>query len=660
MAARTQTSNNLDAAVVSATASTIQATGLGAYVGYHLAIVSSTGGATGQMRYAYASAGRTDVLRVTPPFETVPSVNDDLSVAKNQINYDADYGNDWKLVLKATSEWDVGASPHTIGNGTNHMVGGLYNQAISQDEEIIVQNGSYFAVGALFEGESLGGWYWNSNNAITTLGFAYIQANTSATVMLHNVNCGTVYAHSTLFQTGSFLYAYDVSFTNLMYDGARLKGNTYGNNLKFQGAGVANDYVVVASTFATFDGPIILSDSYGFQSSAANETIRVNKYVSVNNTRDVTANNSTTWEFVNPTWTNPDILWTQTGGQSTVSEIFTVDATHAQTDGTVIPSALFVLTQGSATARTNHVQGVATASGLVSEDVLTTYWASSTASTTYGPFVARAWKYAFEPFEGAQTFTGETIFTIAMGTDSEVTTSTAASALLHTASFIDESVLNSGIWYVQVSVTATVTVSAVVSTGGGSKGTIRELYQAGDGLTQEWILVNTSSASGEPPQVANNWFEAGTARGRQVLNSGHKATYHIDAKNNALTQAYDKQQAKFADTSTTEAWVSTARLRSTRLVDKTGDAYTTEAYFSTGCFITNRGTGTVDYMTFDDGFTFTPPAQYTFTLTGLQPGTEVRLYDASTLAELSGNENVYEATYVADSGFDNAGSWVSI
>jgi hypothetical protein len=649
MAARTQSSNSLDVAVTSATTSTIVATGIGAYVGFHLAIVSSTVGAQNQMRYAYASAG-TDRLRVTPPFDVVPTANDDLSIAKNQDNYDADYGNDWKLVLKATSEWDVGASPHTVGNGTNHMVGGIYNQAISQDEEILVKNGSYFAVGALFDGESLGGWYWNSNNSISTLGFAYIQAETSATVMLHNLNCGTVFAHSLLFQSNSFFYAYDVSFTNLMYDGARLKGNTYGNNLKFQGNGVANDYVVVASTMATFDGPIILSDSYGFQSSALNETIRINKYVSVGNAQDIEAHNSTTWQFVNPTWTNPEILWTQATGQSTVSEIFTIEGTTQQTDGTAIASALYVLTEGSATVRQSSNIAIADASGVFNENVLKRYWASSTASTTYGPFVSRTWKYGYAPFEGATLFESEVFATIAMASDGEITTSTAASALSHSAVFTDETATFDGLWHVQVSVTATALVSAVVSAPGGYHGTIREVYTAGDGLTQQWFLVNTSSTTGTPASTVVTWSQAGTARGDNVAGSDHNFTYHIDAKNETLTNTYDKQQAEFADTSTTEAWVSTARQRSTRLVDKTGDSYATEAYFSTGCFISNRGTGTIEYMTADDGWTFTPPASYSYTLTGLKTDSEVRIYNAADDSELGGIESsgtsfAYNYTY---------------
>ena len=171
------------------------------------------------MRYAYASAGRTDVLKVTPPFDTIPAVNDDLSVAKNQDNYDSDYGNDFKLVLKATAEWDVGASPHTVGNGTNHMVGGVVGQGFSQDDFIDIQNGSYFAMGYKFGDSSLGGFYWNSNNSDATLGFQYIRAQSSSTFLMTNTNCGTVFAHAAFFASGSFDYFYDASFTNMMYDG---------------------------------------------------------------------------------------------------------------------------------------------------------------------------------------------------------------------------------------------------------------------------------------------------------------------------------------------------------------------------------------------------------------------------------------------------------
>lgn len=642
MAARTQTSNNLDVAVASATASTIQATGLGSWPGYHIAIVSSTVGAAGQMRYAYTSAGRTDVLKVTPEWDTVPAVNDDLSVAKNQANYDSDYGNDFKLLLKATSEWDVGATTHTIGSGTDHMVGGVYNQGFSQDTYIDIQNGSYFAMGALFGGESLGGWYWDSNNATTTLGYQYIRVQASGTIMLHNLNCGTVYAHSFIFKTSSFAYLYDVSFTNLMYDGARLKGNTYGNNLKFQGNGVSNDYVVLSSAIATFDGPLILSNSYGIYASAANQTIRVNKYVSVNNAQDVEANHSTTWQFVNPSWTNPSILWTQTGGQSTVSEIFTLDGTTQTPGGIALASSKVQLVYTSGTRYVNATSLTADASGGFSVDVRKRYWANSTSSVTYNGHILRTWKYGYVAFEGALSFNSELFVTAGMAVNSELTTSTQASALLYNATTTEEYTIDRGVWRVQVSIIATTPVSAVVSATSGAtnyRGTLREINQAGDGLTSEWFLVVTSATTtGHPPSTTVAWLQAGATVAFNVAGSDHEFTYMIDAKGEELWKAYDKDQASHANTAYTGLW-NVIRRRGVSLIDKKGDSYTTEDYQSQGVFITNRGAGTVEYMTANDGWTYTPPQSYTLTLTGLKTDTEVRIYNAADDSLLAGTES---------------------
>jgi len=667
MAARTQLANSASVVVTSATASTIAGSGLGAWLGYHMAIASSSSTSPspwGQPRYMYASAGPADTLRVSPEFDVIPSIGDDLIVAWNQDDYDGGWGNDFKLVLKAAAEWDVGASPATIGDGTDMYVGGIYNQAFSQDEYWDILAGSVFVVGSLSADESLGGWYWNSNNANSTLGFQYIRVQASAILAVYNTNCGTVFPHAIICHPGSFNYFYDASFTNLMYNGSRLKGNTYGRNLKFQGTASAVDYVVVASGIENFYGPLILSDSYGIRSSVTAEFLRINRFVGVNNTYDVEANNSTSWTFANPTW-DANFLWTQTDGSSDITELFTVSANVAQTDGAVIASAVFhittdILENGSSTLRQRHIFATAGVSGLVSQDVTRRYWASSTASTLYYNHITRAWKYGYQPYEAAGDYTSESVFTIAMSPDSEITTSTPASALLHEASFSNHATDYDGIWRVQVSITTTATVSALVSTGGSYEGVIQEIYQAGDGLTAEWILAKTSSTTGQPASTATAWQEFGITYGTNVAGEGHKFSWHIDAQNEALWEAYDKQQAYFADASTTTAWVSTVRTQRTELIEKTGTNYVTEAYYSAGCFVTNRGTGTVNYMTADDGWTFTPPTQYTFTLTGVKAGTEVRLFHASTRDEITGVEELYANSYVDDSGFDTPGSWVTV
>jgi hypothetical protein len=59
-----------------------------------------------------------------------------------------------------------------------------------------------------------------------------------------------------------------------------------------------------------------------------------------------------------------------------------------------------------------------------------------------------------------------------------------------------------------------------------------------------------------------------------------------------------------------------------------------------GFWLMNRGTGSVSFMTDDNGTTYTPPVQYTFTLTGLVTDSEVRVYtDDGNRTELAGTDS---------------------
>lgn len=59
-----------------------------------------------------------------------------------------------------------------------------------------------------------------------------------------------------------------------------------------------------------------------------------------------------------------------------------------------------------------------------------------------------------------------------------------------------------------------------------------------------------------------------------------------------------------------------------------------------GFWLMDRGAGTVGFMTDDAGNTYTPPVQYTFTITGLVTDSEVRIYtDDANRTELAGTDS---------------------
>jgi len=656
VAVRTQTVSKASAAVVSATASTIQGSGLGAYVGYHIAITSGTG--SGQVRYAINSAGRTDVLTVSEDWDIIPDTTSDVHVAWNQADYDSNFGNDFKLVLKATAEWDVGATGWTIGDGTNPVIGGLVDQALSMDDDLILLNRGFFAMGYRAGDTSLGGWYFNSNNGTSTLGYPHIKVQSGGTLWLGNMVCGTVFAHSVHAYTGSNVYIYDSSFTNVAYNGMRLEGKVYGTGMKVTGKGVTNDYVVVASGIVNYTGPITLANTYGFQSSAVSQTCRIRGYEAVAPQQDVEAHNSTTWEFVNPSWGTPQILWTQNDGNSTVSEIFEIVGDVKDTSGNALSSSKFIVVRSSTVANaTIVVDAVTSTNGAFSDEILKRQWVSTNSSSTFGNFTGRAWNYGYVPFGGALDVTERIDLAVGMSLDSEIFQTTAASAVTGGAGITVENWASAGVnkltALAYASGGAALVNDAIVSGAvSGAQGTVRETL--GDTTSGTVALYDRNGVA-----FTNNedLFVLGARKAQANVSSfSEDYTWEVIASAKSMQATYDYTAARMASTSATvEDWITQMRERNTTIIDAAAQTYDTEAYGSTGVWISKRGSGTINFMTADSGTQFIPAASYTFTLTGIQSDSEVRFYRTSDNAlidgiESSGTSFGYTYTYTGDVG----------
>jgi hypothetical protein len=78
------------------------------------------------------------------------------------------------------------------------------------------------------------------------------------------------------------------------------------------------------------------------------------------------------------------------------------------------------------------------------------------------------------------------------------------------------------------------------------------------------------------------------------------------------------------------------------------DGYSTERTVARtqGVWVYNRGGGTIDFFTSDDGVQVTPPATVNVTFSGLKDDTEVRVYDmtAPIPVELAGVENATDGS----------------
>ncbi len=610
MAILTQTASKATATVTAATVNTVSASGIDAWTGFHVAIVSGTG--AGQLRYAPTSPG-TNQLDVVPDWDVTPSTDSVIHQAKNQDDYVTDYGNSFKLLLKSTEEWDANARDgYAVGNGTDPAVFGMYGQGISLDDHIEVANNGYLALGALFGDTTLGGWYFNSNNAESTLGFAHLQILSGGTAFIGNTNFGTVYAHTVEFQSGSTGYLYDVSFSNVMYNGADLLGDIYGRNVKYQGKGVTNDYVNVNTGINTFEGPLILSNCYGLVPVGSSQTIVINKYISAVPSRDLEALGSNIFEFNSPTWGDssgaPLVLWTDNTGNSGWDELFDLAVT-IKAGETAIENARFTIVEGT-TTKTLVNSNNSDASGIVSDKILKRRARTSAAITTYQPNIARCWKYEYAPFQANIDPTTDVVLPIPLNDDTTLTV-TEATALAYTGITFTEATTNKNTAIAYDGGTVAIAVNDVVTqTPSGASGTVKEVV--GDTTSGTIFLISRNSTAFVDNQVLQ--VSAATVATADTATFNKDFTWAIDGGANSLQAINDYHMAKLA-MAVPDSWVTELRERGLRAIDKSGDNFFTNNESSEGAWIYNRGGGTLSYFTADDGIQWFPPTSVTLTVT---------------------------------------------
>jgi hypothetical protein len=182
----------------------------------------------------------------------------------------------------------------------------------------------------------------------------------------------------------------------------------------------------------------------------------------------------------------------------------------------------------------------------------------------------------------------------------------------------------------------------VVGATSGATGTVRDT--TGDAADGTIFIVDRNGlgfVDGEDLEVG------GVANATANLVSGSGGLdldYHWEmrASNEALGDLYAWQSSKTAKESPDD-WVISMLRHRVRLMRRSGGDYWTTRVDQEGVFISERGAGNVLYMTSDGGWQWTPPQQYTLTLSGLVTGSEVRIYERigsnDTGSELAGTES---------------------
>ena len=199
-----------------------------------------------------------------------------------------------------------------------------------------------------------------------------------------------------------------------------------------EGKGAASDTVEINAD-TDIDGLTLISTAGFFATGAITVDLR-NVLFLPNNSLFVDAATGQQWNLVNPTWiidtgTQNEI---QIAGTGQVDELFSIDVTVTEPDGTAIQNARIKIYEGLLNGDLPHT-GNTDANGDLSLDILkrafTNNAGTSLTVAARGSFALKVYDYGRTPFVGALTVDMGIVASATLVTDPAITAATSALAL---------------------------------------------------------------------------------------------------------------------------------------------------------------------------------------------------------------------------------------
>lgn len=425
-------------------------------------------------------------------------------------------------------------------------------------------------------------------------------------------------------------------------------------------------------TSAEIDG-ITIANTNGFASGneVATETFTIKDAVFISNLNLVSVEATKTWQFIDPTWDATaigDFNWVGTTTDSYVRDKRSIDLFIQNQDGVGQNNGVFAFYSVSSAVESltaiyssNNPSGTA---GSVTGDYVYKEYRDGNGTPltiTFGSAAQRADVYGFTPFASAHTITDKLDGTRSLGSDTQLSASTAAIAVGSLAN-------------TPVTINRDLTSPAVVVDFTGSNlGTLT----AGDTIaddpttpTFEGTLLQLTSndvaqidgtggsllidvTTGTVPPNGSTLYNNTTSVWQATFTNDSSIQYsvYINANTNKLGQIYDYLAGKSASVpldasgETIHKWGKGSQ---SRMLYKSGAAgnksYNTLRSGNTeGVILYNYSLDsgdTVASFVGDDNSSFTPAATRFVIIRDIKDGTEVRIHRVDTGEELGGVEDI--------------------
>lgn len=601
-------------------------------------IYLSGGTGAGQIRYITADNGTTGIT-VNDPWDTTPD---------NTTTYEISYIlNDCATVTGLTyqTKADFYSSGRrlTVGNATDFaflgLLDGSFLESVDQSSTTVadftIENNGMFQSGYLENGKPISGGYYIATPAVD--GELAYDAKTGSTVYLYDYQSRAVRVPSWEQDGGTHVWKrtklFKPTYQMLLHGTMDISDST------IEGTSATTDTITIDTTFTTDVLSVINMNGF---TTATTGTFTLKNVLWINPLLIINAPTGTTWNAVNPIgWdiinpANQDNL--AITGTGSVNWKYSLDITTQEPSGTPIGSSRIFLYEG---VQTDSLVLDLTANGTTG--VVSDTWvyknyvdggATNLTETTYGNHALRVYKYGKTPFIAAISSDALYDSVITLTVDPSITEATQATALTN-GSGITVTKHGTGetdtrpmkVFYYDGGTGGTPTLGATV-TSGTATGTVVEYL--GDAVSGTLVVESWNGV-----EFTDNTTITDTGTFSATTDTAgfyQEYTWEVDANTLSMNVLYDYLAAKMAegtlDATFTKVHIWGQDQQAQLLYSGTSGYYTPRnTTLAEGVWVHNRGGGSIAYFTSDGGTTYTPPASYTHTLTGLVAGSEVTYVD---------------------------------
>lgn len=399
---------------------------------------------------------------------------------------------------------------------------------------------------------------------------------------------------------------------------------------------------------------ILQSNGFTSRNDSSIETLTVSDHDFTTLERYLYVYAKKTWNIIDPTWAvitgNQTKITFAINDDNSVNELYSLNLTVQEPDGTLLQNAYTYVYEGllNQNLPSNNRQAT-NISGFATSNILTRIFTDNAGTSlnvvSYGEFALKVYKYTYFPFVGSLTVNQQLNQTTTLTVDSGISEPVQATAITSGSGIVVTEHTTQPLKVINYDggTIAFADNDVVIGQTSGAQGTIREII--GDTASGTLVLHSwngTNFTNDENLQVSSTTYAISNISGTGSFNQNYR--WEIQCNSLSLQIVYNYLAAKMAEATPDAIFIDAiewGEAEQSQLLYTGANGYFTERNVSLtqGVWLSRRGVGTIAYMTSDAGVQYIPPIQYSFTLTGLQNNTEVKIYNADTDELIAGVEN---------------------